>query len=245
MFRKKGPCPECVQKIPTWMATFADMVTLLMVFFVMLMALGEVKIVKTLIVLSAFEGKLGLLKGGQSFDLGQFENMGQNIQALPSAKRGKSLFKSLKRAQLIFEPEVKSKKVRVSEDERGIVISLMTDLLFEPGSAKVRIDQIQGVLENIRLLIDSDEFNNHFRIEGHTDERPYQGSEFKDNWDLSVQRSWAVLNALRLIPSLTEFDESKVSIHGYGDTRTVELGDTPEGRQYNRRVDVILLTEDL
>ena len=69
------------------MTTFADLVTLLMVFFVMLMAAGDTKIVKTLIILSAFEGKLGILSGGQSLSPGQFESMGQNLQALPSIKK--------------------------------------------------------------------------------------------------------------------------------------------------------------
>ena len=80
------------------MTTFADIVTLLMVFFVMLIASGETKIVKTLIILSAFEGKLGVLQGGQSLSPGEFENRGRNIESLPSSRRAQSLEKALKRA---------------------------------------------------------------------------------------------------------------------------------------------------
>ncbi len=239
----KKKCSACVQKIPPWLITFTDLITLLLVFFVMLISLGDIKTVKTLIILSAFEGKLGILSGGQSLTAGTFENMGQNIEALPSSKKEKSLSEAIKKAMAILDPEIKAKKVRVIENERGIVISLMTDLLFEPNSDQVNVDQIRGVLENLRLLIDLEEFDSHIKIEGHTDERKPQNTEFEDNWDLSVKRAWSVLNALRMVPSLTELDERKVSIHGYGDTRPVESNDTPEGRQYNRRVDIILLTK--
>jgi len=227
------------------MLTYSDMVTLLLVFFVMLMATGESKIIKTRIILSAFNGKLGLLDGGQTFAPGDFENMGQRIESLPSVKQGKSLSKSKKKAVSIFKPETFNKKVRVTEDERGIVISLMTDLLFEPSSAKVNVAEIQAVLENVRHLIDTADFSGNVRIEGHTDDRPYNGSQFRNNWELSAQRALSVLEALKNIPSLTSFDESKISVAGYGSTRPVESNDTPEGRELNRRVDIILLRSDL
>ena len=221
------------------------MVTLLMVFFVMLMATGETKIVKTLIILSAFEGKLGVLKGGQTFTPGDLEYMAQDVESLPSARKGRSLERAIKKALSIFKPEIRAKKIRVTEDERGIVISLMADLLFEPGSAEIRIRDVQNILENLRLLISSETFKNKIRLEGHTDERPYTMSDYKDNWDLSAQRAWAVLNALRMVPSLHDFDETRVSIHGYGSTRPIEPNDTPEGRAYNRRVDIILLRDSI
>ena len=143
----------------------------------------------------------------------------------------------------ILEPQIKARKIRVTEDERGVTISLMSDLLFEPGSDQLDIEENRNLLENLRLLLDS-EFDSHIRIEGHTDKRQYQGLDFKDNWDLSVKRAWAVLHAIIMTPSLVELDESKISIHGYGDTRPVESNDTPEGRQYNRRVDIVLLKDD-
>jgi len=241
----KKSCPDCVQEVPKWMVTFSDMTTLLLVFFVMLMSTGETKIVKTMIILSAFDGKLGLMKGGQSLSPGDFENMGQNIEALPSMQRGKSLSQALERAQSLFKPESINKKVRVMEDERGIVISLLTDMLFEPNEAEVRVNDIMDILENVRLLLDSPDFSGKMRIEGHSDNQDYSGSEFKDNWDLSMNRAWSVLNALRKVPSLSYFDESKISISGYGSTRPIESNDTPEGRKYNRRVDLILLREGL
>ena len=222
-----------------WLLTYSDIVTLLMIFFVLLMATGDVKIIKTRIILSAFEGKLGVLRGGQSLSPGAFENMGQRIESLPSTERSRFLSKSYKKAINLFQPEIKSRKLRVLETERGLVISLMSDVLFEGGSADVHFEDIKSTLENLRLLIETLDDDQKILIEGHTDSIDYEGHAYKDNWDLSTARAWSILNALRLIPSLTAFDESKVSIHGYGRTRPVENNDTPEGRAYNRRVDII------
>ncbi|HMB00082.1 MAG TPA: OmpA family protein, partial [Spirochaetota bacterium] len=80
---------------------------------------------------------------------------------------------------------------------------------------------------------------------GHTDNRPYEGEQFKDNWDLSAQRAWAILDVIRDIPSLTSFDESRISIAGYGDTVPVAGNDTPEKRALNRRVEIVLLRDDI
>jgi len=171
--------------------------------------------------------------------------MGQQVESLPSSRKGKSLSKAIKKAVSIFRPESKNKRVKVTEDRRGIVISLMTDLLFEPGQAEVNIDEIRSILENLRLLIDSIQFNGALRIEGHTDDLPYGGDDFRDNWDLSMQRAWSVLNAMRMIPSLSEFDESKVSIVGFGSTKPLEGNETPEQREYNRRVDIVLVRQGL
>lgn len=229
---------------PAWMVTYSDMVTLLMIFFVLLMASGEVDVVKTRIILSAFEGKLGLLKGGKSLSPGDFENMGQSIESLPSSKRARFLSKSYEKAVTIFKPDIKAKKMRVFETERGIVISLLSDLLFEGGSAEVNFEDVRGILENVRLLMEDPDFQNRIQIEGHTDDVAYKSEDFRDNWELSIGRSWAVLNALRLIPSLAKFDENKVSIHGYGSTRPLNNNETPEGRVYNRRVDIVFSHEN-
>ena len=220
--------------------TFSDMSTLLLVFFVILLTIGETKKVKQMIILSTFEGRLGLLQGGQSFSPRQFETMGASIESLTSFKNARKLSESIKEAKFILDAEIKSKKIRVTEDERGIVISLMSDIFFEPGDYKVRIKDVVEILENIRAVIDNRGFKNKIHIEGFTDSVDFGNEEIKDNWDLSAKRAWAVLKALEAIPSLTKFDEEKVSIHGYGSSRPLESNETPEGRAANRRVDIVL-----
>lgn len=238
MLRKKEKKEE---KKEAWMTTYSDMVTLLMVFFIMLIAFGEVKEVKTRIILSAFSGKLGVLGGGQSLDTAaEFETLGSSFESLPSSTQGDNLQRKESPATEVLNPYVRSKRVRVIDNEEGITISLFTDTFFEKGSAEVDFASVREILENIRLLMDSEAFEGGILIEGHTDAIPYQGDEFKDSWDLSAARAWSVLQALRLVPSIFPLDESKISIHGYGPNRPIESNDTPYGRAYNRRVDIVL-----
>jgi len=235
---------ECPKGAPGWMTTFSDMTTLLLVFFVMLLSSGEVQKKEMRIIMSAFNGRLGVLRGGHSIAEGKFQNMGQDVESLPSKKEGKKMSKALKDAKSLFKPQQKTKKVRINEDERGIVISLMNDVLFPPGSAELNYEKARPILKNIRLLLSG--INNDVRIEGHTDNRKISSSsEYKDNWELSVARAWAVLNGLVNIPSKVPIDEGQLSIAGYGSTRPVESNDSPEGRAYNRRVDIIILREEV
>ena len=220
--------------------TFSDMSTLLLVFFIVLLTIGETTKVKQMIILSTFEGRLGLLKGGQSLSPNQFETMGASVESLTSFKNAKSLSTSKRDAKFVLDAEIKSKKLRITEDERGVVISLMSDVFFEPGDYKIKMEDVVRTLENIRTLIDNREFKNKIHIEGFTDSVDASSEAIEDNWDLSVKRAWAVLKALKAIPSLTKFDEEKVSIHGYGSSRALEANETPEGRAANRRVDIVL-----
>ena len=207
----------------------------------MLISFGEVKEIKTRIILSAFSGKLGVLGGGQTISpAAEFEALGESFEALPSTQQEDSLQRKDSPASEIFRPYVQTKRVRLIENEEGITISLFTDAFFDKDSADLDFGQVREVLENIRLLLDSDTFVGEILIEGHTDNIPYRGEEFKDSWDLSTERAWSVLQALRDIPSIYPLDERRVSIHGYGPNRPIERSDTPEGRAYNRRVDIVM-----
>ena len=134
---KKKKCPP--EGAPAWMLTYGDMVTLLLTFFVMLYTTATVDGYKLKIVLSAFSG-LGMLEGGNTLQIGQMAELGNTIESFPSLQRGRSLDKARKRALSIFQPEVESKMVRVTENERGLVISLAADSFFEVASAEVDIE---------------------------------------------------------------------------------------------------------
>lgn len=224
-----------------WMTTYSDMVTLLMV-FVMLISFGDIKKVKTRVILSAFSGKLGFLNGGQSFDQSEdFETLGSSFESLTSDQQAADLNHEAKKTSVdIFKPEVKSKRIRIIENREGITISLFTDAFFSKDSAAVNLPEIRETLENIRLLLSGEKFSGEISIEGHTDSIPYEGNKFRDNWDLSMQRAWAILDALRSVSLLYPLDEDRISIHGYGPNRPIASNDVPQERLYNRRVDIVL-----
>ncbi len=224
-----------------WLSTYSDLMTLLLVFFIILIALGDVKIIKTKIILSAFSGSLGVLDGGLTLiSSEEFESLGASVESLPAEEQGSSLDKANEQAESLFSPFEESKRIRLVENKDGIVISLFSDVFFEPGSAKIKRDAIDSVLENVRILLESNQFKGEIIVEGHTDNVPYFGQEFADNWDLSLNRAYNVFSALKSIPSIIPLNEKRVVLSTRGSYKPIESNDTPQGRSYNRRVDIIL-----
>ncbi|MFW6338441.1 MAG: OmpA family protein, partial [Alkalispirochaetaceae bacterium] len=131
--------------------------------------------------------------------------------------------------------------VRVTQDERGLVISLASDAFFDPASAEINIEQTRDILQRLARLLNSPDLQDRtFRIEGHTDSTPVDpAGPWESNWELSAARSLSVLRYL------TDFgvEEDQFQVMGLSDTEPLFDNDTPEGRAYNRRVDVIILTE--
>jgi len=235
--RRKKKCPP--EGAPEWMTTYGDMVTLLLTFFVMMYTTATVDGAKIQLILAAFNG-LGLRSGGTTLQAtGQLADMGNTVMSLPSAQKGRALDEARKKAISMFQPEIKTKKVQVKEDERGLVISLAADAFFEPASAEVRIEESRDVLERVsNLLISMEDYK--FRIEGHTDSTPTdpQG-EWRTNWELSTARATNVLHYL------VDFgvSEENFQVAGFADTVPIASEETEEGRSYNRRVDIIVLSE--
>src|SRR6056297_952812 len=175
---------------PAWMTTYGDMTTLLLTFFILMFNIADISGKDFYLVLSSFRGSLGMFEGGYSLSAGRLEELGQNMQNLPSSEQGRALARSLKRALEAFKPEIKAKKVRVQDDERGLVITLSGDAYFDPGSAELK-DEVKPVLDKVGAIIKS--IDNYTRIEGHTDNRPVapRGLQegYDNNWELSSARS--------------------------------------------------------
>ena len=224
------------------MVTYGDMVTLLLTFFVMLLTTATIDGFQLRLILAAFPG-LGNLEGGNTLEAGRLAELGNTIESLPSMERGRALDQARREAVSIFSPEIQSQQVRVQEDERGLVISLASDAFFAPASADVQIEQTRDVLQRLAQLLGSPDLDDRtFRIEGHTDNLPTDpNGPFPSNWDLSAARSLSVLRYL------TEFGvaDEQFQVMGLGRTRPLRDNGTPEGRAYNRRVDVIILTDGL
>ncbi|MFO7781017.1 MAG: flagellar motor protein MotB [Spirochaetia bacterium] len=236
--RRKKKCPP--EGAADWLLTYGDMVTLLLTFFVLLYTTAEIDGYRLQLVLAAFPG-LGNLEGGVTLSEGRLAELGNTIESLPSVQRGRALDEARRQAVSIFEPEVRSNEVRITQDERGLVVSLASDAFFETASADLNIEASRDVFIKLSELLQSDAVaDRKFRIEGHTDDIPTDpGGEWETNWELSTARSLSVLRLLRDygVP------EERFQVMGVADTVPLVSNDTAEGRAYNRRVDVIILTE--
>lgn len=239
MAKKKSP--EVSKPSTAWQGTYGDMITLMLCFFVMLYDPSESDaVMMAQLSASISNNNPG---GGISLSAGSLANLGNTVSSLPATERGKTLGTAKKKAVSMFAPEVKSNKITISSDERGLVISLASDAYFEKGSAELNIEESRQTLLNLAELFNDEEVRDRrWRIEGHTDNSPIDDEhveQFQSNWELSAARAANVLHYL----SAFGVNEQQFSIAGYADTRPKFSNDTAEGRAYNRRVDIIILDE--
>lgn len=240
MARKKRE--EVGGGIGEWVVTYGDMVTLLLCFFVALFDTSEADVVQTEMLISSLNNVgIGGSTGGNTLSPGKLAELGNTIASLPSMEKGKYLGTAMKKAVSLFQPEVKSNKVRVSSNERGIVISLASDAFFRPASAQINIEETRDLLVKLAGLLSSDELKGRkFAIEGHTDSSPVDpAGPWESNWELSAAR------AINTLHYLSDFgvEERRFRVAGFADTIPLSSNDTEEGRAYNRRIDVIILDE--
>ena len=237
---KKAKQPE--KPSTAWLGTYGDMITLMLCFFVMLYNPSEVDVTQMATITQSLQmQETDTTSGGLSLSAGQLSDLGNNINSLPSLEKGKSLGMAKKKAVSLFAPDVKSSKITITSDERGLIITLLSDNFFEEGSADLNINDTRETLLRLADFFRSDELKGRrFRIEGHTDNTPVaENSKFPSNWELSATR------AVNVLHYLADYGvrENDFSVAGYSDTRPKFSNDTAEGRAYNRRVDIIILDE--
>lgn len=156
--------------------------------------------------------------------IGQLEN---ELSDLEKAKR--DLENRLKN-------EIADDQVKVEMNDRGLVITFLAEVLFDSGKADLRPDA-EPKLDKVAQVLKSVE-NMYIGVEGHTDNVPIKHSRWKDNWELSAHRALTVLNYMADQQGLPP---EKLSATGYGEYRPVTSNETREGRQQNRRVEIVIV----
>ena len=236
---KKAKEPE--KPSLAWQGTYGDMITLMLCFFVMLYNPSEVDVTQMATITQSLQmQQTETVSGGLSLSAGQLSDLGNKINSLPSLEKGKSLGTAKKKAVSLFAPDVKSSRITITSDERGLIITLLSDNFFEEGSAELNLSETRETLLRLADFFNSDELKGRrFRIEGHTDNVIANSENYPSNWELSAER------AINVLHYLADYgvDENSFSVAGYADTRPKFSNDTPEGRAYNRRVDIIILDE--
>ena len=228
---------------PAWMLTYGDMTTLLLTFFILLFTTAEIEGRELQLILSAFKGSLGMHTGGLTLSQGVLAELGQQVETLPSKEKGERLAKAVKKAVSIFQPEIKSRKVKITEDERGIVISLVADAFFESGSPELTPEGM-AIVDKMGRFLEGPEFSeNVIRIEGHTDNTPISADSelyelYPTNWELSSARA---VKIARIMNEIHRIEGKNLQAIGYGMFQPVESNAIEEGRAYNRRIEVIIM----
>jgi chemotaxis protein MotB len=220
-----------------WLVSYADFITLLFAFFVVMFASSQVDKKKIAVMASTFDsyvnGQLprrpAVAKNGAAYT----RTGNVTAQALTMAQ----LAPAKDKLEEVLLSEILAGQVELSLQPRGLVLSLKESAFFAPGQDAVSPGShvvLGKVAEALRQVPGS------IRLEGHTDDTPIRNRKFPSNWHLSIARSVAVL---KLLTQELDLPPERLAVAGYGEYRPLDSNQSPPGRSRNRRVDLILLTQ--
>jgi chemotaxis protein MotB len=135
--------------------------------------------------------------------------------------------------------EIRNQEVVMRVTPEGFVVSLKDMGFFNSGQA-VLMPGASGKIRRIAAVLTQHGLD--LRVEGHSDDQPIHTAQFRSNWELSTARAMAVL---MLLVDESGMDPTKISVAGYGQYRPIAVNSTPEGRQMNRRVDLVVVAPGL
>jgi chemotaxis protein MotB len=251
MARKKKPCAHVNHE--RWLVSYADFITLLFAFFVVMFATSQADKGKAQQVSDsvkrALEGEkmssiVAAILGGTPTDRGKGNAMmhgpgGAQKVVLEEKKDQKlaELVPSLKVLSEELKKEIEDGRIQISMQPRGLVVSFTQAALFPSGEDVISPEAHEG-LEKVAAAMNK--LPNPVRLEGHTDSKPIRTARFHSNWDLSAARSIALLE---LLSTSYGVPRDRLSIAGYADTAPIASNDDEQGRARNRRVDIVILNE--
>jgi chemotaxis protein MotB len=221
-----------------WLLTYADMITLLLLFFIVLYTMsnldvGKYKEIAQSLRIAFGGGQLPILSNSTlTSSSGMLEF---NVIPETTQKQYRTNMHFLYNKAISFLKKlIINNTIQLTTNERGFLISLNSDLYFKPTSAALTYE----MYPTIQVIADFlQQMPNKVIIEGHTDDIPVNTNEFKSNWDLSAAR------AINILKTLEEYGvaSDRLSAAAYGEQNARFSNDTEEGRAKNRRIDIVII----
>lgn len=240
--------PEEPANHERWLVSYADFITLLFAFFVVMFATsqadhGKAERVSESVRKALEDGQVksavAAILGGTRDDKGQgnaqIKGPGGAKATVQEAPPAADLSASLSALRAALKVEIEKGQLDITLEQRGLVISLREAGFFGSGDDVLypgTYVSIQKIARAIAAL------PNPVRLEGHTDSVPIHNSRFKSNWELSAARSIAMLD---LFVSRFGIPPARLAVAGYAETVPLESNGTAAGRGHNRRVDIVIL----
>ena len=220
------------ENLDRWLLTYADMITLLLAFFVVLYSMSRVDAGKFEKITEALTTAF---KGHQDLEAELKQKLSSKFTINKHLKRG-DLVVLRKQIEKISQQLELGSSLNTEHRAYGLVIHVSESALFSAGEAKIR-NKAKKMLDLIVLQLLK--VPNHIRVEGHTDNLPINTEKYPSNWELSTFRA---TSCLRYLLKKHDFPPEKISALGYAEFRPLAPNDTEEGRAKNRRVDIVVLT---
>lgn len=225
-----------------WLVSYADFITLLFAFFVVMYAISSVN-----------QGKYDVLSNALVTAFGDSPSGSESVNIVLHAppkivseplllkkkvhqRRQQEKMRSMANNMMkMLAPLMKEQKVRIMQGNRGIIIEINASVLFQSGQANIAEDSA-GILREVAVVLKDHEYE--IQVEGHTDDVPVSSIYFPSNWELSTARASSVV---RLFVE-NGVSAVKLTAMGYGENRPIEPNSSPEGRTRNRRVAIAILS---
>lgn len=238
-----------------WLVSYADFITLLFAFFVVMFASAKMDQKKAARLAGAIENgfqQLGILdtsrravvpaqrkNGASEFDVSaatSLARMNADAAGLQETTHQDEDYAAI-RAELekALAPEIKRREVALRMQPDGLVVSLRELGFFDSGSASIR-PEAQDAFGRVTRVLQRHSYE--LRVEGHTDTVPIHNSMFASNWELSASRATEVV---KVLIERYAFAADRLSAAGYAEYRPVASNAEPQGRQLNRRVDIVIV----
>jgi chemotaxis protein MotB len=250
-WKKKAAHPENHER---WLVSYADFITLLFAFFVVMFATSQTDRSKAKDIQEAVKRALeqdqivsavaGIL-GGTPDDSGkgnaqmrgpggvnQLKNAPQDPQ-----NRWVELEPIKQRLEQELAPQIAANDMSVTMEARGLVVSFQQAAFFPSGTDEIPVAAFSKVSKVAEII---QGVPNPVRLEGHTDALPVRGGRFGTNWELSAARA---ISMMELLARCCSIPRERMSVAGYAENAPVGANDTEEGRRRNRRVDIVILNE--
>lgn len=220
-----------------WVISYADFVTLLFAFFVVMFATANADKGKARAVAEAVKAALDPRANPHSKEIiQQLLRNDKKITPETAKQTVAELTPSLNLLQKNLKDEIQRGEVELHLEPRGLTVSFKQAALFDSGAADIKSSAFSGLEKVAEAIL---KIPNQIRLEGHTDNVPIHNEQFKSNWELSSARSIAVLEFLT---ERFTVPVKRLAVSGYADVAPVASNDTDEGRARNRRVDIVILS---
>ncbi|UOQ94153.1 flagellar motor protein MotB [Halobacillus shinanisalinarum] len=238
---------------PKWMTTYADMITLILVFFILLFSMSQINMVKFEAIAESFRNRMifdfypspveneypteqaKIQENGEMNN--EFEEPADKPQNMADLEEAESnLDELLKEVTQYLKANQLQDTISATRKDHGVVLVLQEQLLFETGEAAI-LEYGKPFLSKVGTLLNN--IPNYVKVEGHTDNRPISTLKYPSNWELSGARASSVIRYLT--STIEGLGQSRFSAVAYADTRPIAPNDSPKNWSKNRRVEIVII----
>ncbi len=249
MSRRRRRNEEEAEGVADWMLTYSDLVTLLLTFFVMLFSMANIDKQKFEQVAMSLRSSFLQMSNGEMLhtntgretldyteeytpvDVEELEVLSEALNEEPNME----LMDVKEQLQKAIDEMNLNDYIKLLDSREEVIMRFNSLLLFDTGSAEIRHSGKELLVKTGQILSG---IHNEIMVQGHTDNVPIETLIYPTNWELSTRRA---TNVVLFLVANTSMDATKLTATGNGEFKPLASNDTEEGRQKNRRIDVVIV----